>query len=300
MKKEYKVKENEAGIRIDKYLSNKLSDTSRTLITSMINDGLVTLNSKPTKPSYKVEVNDVIYLETKEATDVDIKPEDLKLDIIYSDDDVAIINKPSGMVVHPAIGNTEGTLVNGLMYELDDFSGIKGEIRPGIVHRIDKNTSGLLMIAKNDYAHEFLSNQLKEHSVNRIYVGLVYGVISENLGRIEAPIGRDPKDRKKMAVVEDGKKAITNFKVIERYKKFTLVEFKLETGRTHQIRVHMKYIGYPLVGDPEYGPKKLVEETGQFLHAKTLGFIHPKTKKYMEFSVDIPPYFKDYLDKLEK
>lgn len=300
MKKEYKVKENEAGIRIDKYLSNKLSDTSRTLITSMINDGLVTLNSKPTKPSYKVEVNDVIYLETKEATDVDIKPEDLKLDIIYSDDDVAIINKPSGMVVHPAIGNTEGTLVNGLMYELDDFSGIKGEIRPGIVHRIDKNTSGLLMIAKNDYAHEFLSEQLKEHTVNRIYVGLCVGVIPENKGRIDAPIGRDPKDRKKMAVVADGKKAVTNFKVIERYKKFSLVEFKLETGRTHQIRVHMKYIGYPLAGDPEYGPKKLISETGQYLHAKTLGFIHPTTKKYMEFNSELPKYFTDYLDTLEK
>lgn len=294
------VKKEEKGIRIDKYLSQKLTDMSRSLIVSLINSGNILVNDKTTKPSYIVEELDKISITNKEVEPLELEASNLHLDIVYSDEDVCVVNKPSGMVVHPAIGNTKDTLVNGLIYELDDFNGIKGEIRPGIVHRIDKNTSGLLMIAKNDYAHEFLSNQLKEHSVNRIYVGLVYGVISENLGRIEAPIGRDPKDRKKMAVVEDGKKAITNFKVIERYKKFTLVEFKLETGRTHQIRVHMKYIGYPLVGDPEYGPKKLVEETGQFLHAKTLGFIHPKTKKYMEFSVDIPPYFKDYLDKLEK
>lgn len=294
------VKKDEKGIRIDKYLSQKLTDMSRSLIVSLINSGNILVNDKTTKPSYIVEELDKISITNKEVEPLELEASNLHLDIVYSDEDVCVVNKPSGMVVHPAIGNTKDTLVNGLIYELDDFNGIKGEIRPGIVHRIDKNTSGLLMIAKNDYAHEFLSSQLKEHSVNRIYVGLVYGVISENLGRIEAPIGRDPKDRKKMAVVEDGKKAITNFKVIERYKKFTLVEFKLETGRTHQIRVHMKYIGYPLVGDPEYGPKKLVEETGQFLHAKTLGFIHPKTKKYIEFSVDIPPYFKDYLDKLEK
>lgn len=299
MKKEFKVESCDAGVRIDKYLALKLETTSRTLISSMIDEGLVKVNNKLTKSSYKIEAEDIIFIEEKEAEEVDIKPQNMSLDIIYSDCDVAVINKPSGMVVHPAIGNTKDTIVNGLLYELDDFKGIKGEIRPGIVHRIDKNTSGLLMIAKNDYAHEFLSLQLKEHSVNRIYVGLCVGVIPENKGRIDAPIGRDPKDRKKMAVVSDGKRAVTNFLVLKRYKKYTLVEFKLETGRTHQIRVHMKYIGFPLVGDPEYGPKKLISETGQYLHAKTLGFIHPTTKKYMEFNSELPKYFKDFLDTLE-
>ena len=224
----------------------------------------------------------------------------MNLKIVYEDEDVVVVDKPTGMVVHPAAGNYSKTLVNGLLYEIDDLKGIKGEIRPGIVHRIDKNTSGLLMVAKNDMSVKDLEEQLKEHSVNRLYIGLVSGVISEERGRIDAPIGRDPDDRKKMAVVKDGKNAITNFRVLERYKKFTLCEFKLETGRTHQIRVHMKYIGHPLVGDIEYGSKKLASETGQYLHAAVLGFIHPRTKEYMEFKSELPDYFKSYLDLLEK
>ena len=204
------------------------------------------------------------------------------------------------MVVHPAAGNHENTLVNGLLYEVEDLGGIKGELRPGIVHRIDKNTSGLLMVAKNDMAVAALEEQLKNHTVTRMYVGLVSGVIAEDRGRIDAPIGRSSEDRKKMDVVKDGKPAITNFKVIERYKKFTLCEFKLETGRTHQIRVHMKYIGHPLVGDPEYGSKKLIAETGQYLHAAVLGFKHPRSGEYMEFKSELPEYFKNYLNTLEK
>lgn len=294
------VKEDEQGIRLDKYLKIYNEDLSRTLISSYIDDGYVLVNGKVIKPSYKTALGDTIEISEPEKKETDLVAQDLGLEIVYEDNDVAVVEKPTGIVVHPAAGNEDNTLVNGLLYELDDLSGIKGEVRPGIVHRIDKDTSGLLMIAKNDKAHESLADQLKNHTVNRLYVGLVFGVIQEEKGRIDAPIGRDPSDRKKMAVVKDGKRAVTNFRVIERYKKFTLVEFKLETGRTHQIRVHMRYIGYPLVGDPQYGPKKLIEPTGQYLHAKTLGFVHPKTNEYMEFNSELPDYFKEYLDKLEK
>lgn len=299
MIKKYIVKDKNAGIRLDKFIKSFNDDMSRTLISSYIDSGDCTVNGKKVKPSYITVEEDYIELNIKEAEAVEIKAQDLNLDIVYEDDDVLVVDKPSGMVVHPAAGNQESTLVNGLLYEVDDLA-VKGEIRPGIVHRIDKNTSGLLMVAKNDYSLNDLQEQLKDHSVNRLYVGLVVGTIVEEKGRIDAPIGRDPEDRKKMAVVKDGKNAITNFRVLERYKNATLCEFKLETGRTHQIRVHMKYIGHPLVGDPEYGPRKLIAETGQYLHAKLIGFVHPKTKKYMEFESNLPAYFEDYLKTLEK
>ncbi len=297
MLRKYIVASKDKGVRLDKYLKSYNDDVSRAFL---INDSKILVNNNPSKASYLVCEGDVIdILETK-PKDMELKAQDLKLNIVYEDDTVVVVDKPTGMVVHPAAGNLDNTLVNGLLYEVLDLQGIKGEVRPGIVHRIDKNTSGLLMVAKNDLAVKDLEEQLKNHTVTRLYVGLVAGVISEDRGRIDAPIGRDPMDRKKMAVVKDGKPAITNFKVLERYKKATLCEFKLETGRTHQIRVHMKYIGHPLVGDPEYGNKKLVSETGQYLHAKVLGFIHPKTKEYMEFTSELPEYFTQYLNTLEK
>ena len=300
MLRKYIVASKDKGVRLDKYLKSYNDDVSRAFITNLINDSKILVNNNPSKASYLVCEGDVIdILETK-PKDMELKAQDLNLNIVYEDDTVVVVDKPTGMVVHPAAGNLDNTLVNGLLYEVLDLQGIKGEVRPGIVHRIDKNTSGLLMVAKNDLAVKDLEEQLKNHTVTRLYVGLVAGVISEDRGRIDAPIGRDPMDRKKMAVVKDGKPAITNFKVLERYKKATLCEFKLETGRTHQIRVHMKYIGHPLVGDPEYGNKKLVSETGQYLHAKVLGFIHPKTKEYMEFTSELPEYFTKYLNTLEK
>ena len=300
MLRKYIVASKDKGVRLDKYLKSYNDDVSRAFITNLINDSKILVNNNPSKASYLVCEGDVIdILETK-PKDMELKAQDLNLNIVYEDDTVVVVDKPTGMVVHPAAGNLDNTLVNGLLYEVLDLQGIKGEVRPGIVHRIDKNTSGLLMVAKNDLAVKDLEEQLKNHTVTRLYVGLVAGVISEDRGRIDAPIGRDPMDRKNMAVVKDGKPAITNFKVLERYKKATLCEFKLETGRTHQIRVHMKYIGHPLVGDPEYGNKKLVSETGQYLHAKVLGFIHPKTKEYMEFTSELPEYFTQYLNTLEK
>jgi 23S rRNA pseudouridine1911/1915/1917 synthase len=235
-----------------------------------------------------------------EVTEYEIIPEDLNLTYVYNDEDVCVVNKPSGMVVHPAPGALEHTLVHGLMYDLkDSLSGINGVMRPGIVHRIDKDTSGLLVVAKNDFAHEGLSLQLQTHSMKREYIALVNGIIPNDLGRINAPIGRDPIDRMKMAVVKDGKEAVTNFTVLKRYKDKTLVRCQLETGRTHQIRVHFKYIGYPLLGDPLYGTKRVFGDQGQFLHAKTLGFIHPRTNQYLEFDSELPEYYRNYLEELE-
>ncbi len=298
--KTYKITESDVNVRLDKLVKGFDDNLSRTLIQSLIVDGYIKVNDEIVKSGYITKINDIITIAERPAENVDLESQDLDLHIVYQDEFVAVVEKPTGMVVHPAAGNEDSTLVNGLLHELDELSGIKGEVRPGIVHRIDKDTSGLLMIAKNDFAHEHLSEQLKNHTVNRIYIGLVVGVIQEEKGRINAPIGRDPKDRKKMAVVENGKPAITNFQVIKRYKKFTLVEFKLETGRTHQIRVHMKYIGYPLVGDQAYGPKKLIAETGQYLHAKTIGFIHPNTNEYVEFTSPLPDYFEEYLKTLDE
>ena len=285
--------------RIDKFLTTK-TDLSRTRIQELIDTNNITVNEKPTKANYKVKLNDLILIEVPEDEAYDIEPVNMNLDIVYEDSDVLVVNKPQGLIVHPTLSTKEKTLVNGLMYQVKDLSGINGVNRPGIVHRIDKDTSGLLMVAKNDVAHNSLVEQLKNKTTNRLYVALVYGIIEENKGRINAPIGRDKTDRKKMAVVEDGKPAVTNFTVLERFDGYTLVECKLETGRTHQIRVHMKYIGHPLVGDPLYGPKKVIGNTGQFLHAKLIGFNHPKDGRYLEFVSDIPDNFKEILEKLRK
>lgn len=287
------------GERLDKAAALK-SGISRGIIQEMIDDGHVLVNGKSEKNKYILKQNDSIEIIRRKPKSLELEAKDLNIEVVYEDEDVAVVYKPEGMVVHPANGNNEGTLVNGLLYEMDLNDTINDVKRPGIVHRIDKDTSGLLMIAKNDLALKSLSSQLKEHSCNRIYVALVYGEIAENKGRIEAPIGRDPQDRKKMAIVAGGKEAVTNFKVLERFKGFTLIECKLETGRTHQIRVHMKYIGHPLVGDKLYGPKRIIGDTGQFLHAKTIGFKHPRTGKYMEFSHELPSYFIDKLTELRQ
>ena len=286
------------GIRIDKYLSEKLGK-SRNYILMLFDENLIKVNSKIVKPSYKLAKNDSIEYELKEEKSLDLEAKNLNLDIIYEDDYVAVVNKPKGMVVHPGAGDNDETLVNGLLYELSDLSTINGVFRPGIVHRIDKDTTGLLMIAKNDVASLSLTEQLKNHSCNRIYHALVHGVINENRGRINAPIGRDTNDRKKMAVVKDGKEAITNFTVLKRFKDYTYIECKLETGRTHQIRVHLEYIGHPLVGDKTYGRRKVVGDQGQFLHAKTIGFKHPKTGEWLEFDSELPDYFKNFMEGLE-
>ncbi|MGM9969511.1 MAG: RluA family pseudouridine synthase [Anaeroplasma sp.] len=286
------------GIRLDKVIASLFPNFSRSYILKMIENGKILLNGNPFKPSLKASINDEIVVLDIEPKELELKKEDLGLEIVYEDEDVAVVNKPKGMVVHPGAGNNEGTLVNGLLYELDDLSQINGVIRPGIVHRIDKDTTGLLMIAKNDKASLSLTEQLKEHKCNRLYHALVYGVINENRGRITAPIARSKDDRKKMAVVKDGKAAVTNFRVLKRFKDFTYIECKLETGRTHQIRVHMEYIGHPLVGDQVYGRRKVIGNQGQFLHAKTIGFYHPSTGKWMEFDSEIPSYFKEFMDDL--
>lgn len=288
------------GIRMDKVLADVLKDKTRNYILKMIEDEKILCNGEPFKPSRKAELNDIITTLDIEPKPLELKAEDLHLDIVYEDSDVAVVNKPKGMVVHPGAGNQEATLVSGLLYELDDLSEINGVIRPGIVHRIDKDTTGLLMVAKNDKASLSLTEQLKNHSCKRCYHALVYGEISENRGRITAPIGRSKEDRKKMAVVKDGKPAITNFTVLKRFKGYTYIECVLETGRTHQIRVHLDYIGHPLVGDQTYGRRKVIGDMGQFLHAKTIGFIHPTTGEWMEFDSEIPEYMKNFMNTLEE
>ena len=295
---EITVSDMDSGQRVDRLLAEQLEDTSRSDMQGRIRDGLVKVNGGTVKPNYKVKKDDVVTVEVRELVEADIVPEDLNLDIVHEDDEVAVVNKPKGMVVHPAAGHPSGTLVNGLMHQLDNLSGINGELRPGIVHRIDKDTSGLLMVAKDDVTHRHLVEQLVEKSVTRKYTALVHGTIPHDKGTIEAPIGRNPKERQEMAVVDDGKEAVTHFNVLERYKDFTLVECILDTGRTHQIRVHMKYIGYPLAGDPKYGPRKTLETEGQMLHAGTLGFIHPKTGEYLEFTAPLPDQFEDVLETL--
>lgn len=294
------IKVEEKSVRLDTYLSNNIEEFSRNKISKLIKSGDVLVNNEKVKSGYIVKENDIIDINYREEV-MYAKPEKMDLDIVYEDDDVIVVNKSNGVVVHPAIGNNEHTLVNGLMYHSDSLSDINGSFRPGIVHRIDAYTTGLLMIAKNNYAHDFLAKQLSSKTTTRIYVALVWGVIENDTGTIDAPIGRDAKDRKKMAVTDiNSKEAITHFKVIERYKNATLIELKLETGRTHQIRVHMNYINHPVVNDPVYGKRKVIDNTGQCLHAKTLGFVHPKTNKYMEFSSDIPECFQNILDKFEK
>ena len=287
-----------AGERIDKALSLMESTWSRSQISGWLDEERILVNGAKVKAKYKVKVGDVIEVTVPEVEDLEIVPEDLNLEIVYEDADVLVVNKPKGMVVHPAPGHTSGTLVNGLMYHCKDLSGINGVARPGIVHRIDKDTSGLLMVAKNDVAHVGLVNQLVDKSVTRKYTALVHGHIPHEKGTIDAPIGRDQKDRQKQAVVDKGKHAVTHFQVIEQFGDYTLVECRLETGRTHQIRVHMNYIGYPLVGDPKYGPKKTLDFGGQVLHAGVLGFIHPITKEYLEFEVPLPEDYQQLLAEL--
>lgn len=294
------VEKEQAKERIDKAIASFDTDWSRTQIQNFIKDGHVLVNNEAAKSNYKVKEGDVILVSPPEAIPLDIVAENLNLEIVYEDEDVLVVYKPRGMVVHPAPGHTTGTLVNGLMYQVKDLSGINGVMRPGIVHRIDKDTTGLLMVAKNDVAHESLVDQLVKKTVTRKYTALVHGHIPHDKGTIDAPIGRDKKERQNMAVVDNGKHAVTHFRVLERFNKFTLVECQLETGRTHQIRVHMKYIGYPLAGDPKYGPKKTIDFDGQVLHAGVLGFIQPKTGEYLEFSYPLPEDFNNLLQDLKK
>ena len=294
---EFKIENQElVGQRIDKLLPEFNNEWSRSQIQDLIKEDLVTVNEKVIKSNYKVKLNDLIIVTEKEVVEADIQPENLNLDIYYEDEDLAIVYKPKGMVVHPSPGHYSGTLVNGLMYQIKDLSGINGEIRPGIVHRIDKDTSGLLMVAKNDIAHRGLVEQLMDKSVKRKYTALVHGNIPHDYGTIDAPIGRNEKDRQSMDVVDNGKEAVTHFNVWEHFNDYTLIECQLETGRTHQIRVHMKYIGFPLVGDPKYGPRKTLDIGGQALHAGVIGFEHPVTHEYIERQAELPKEFETLLE----
>ncbi len=298
------IEEEQKGTRIDLVLSLSLPDTSRSFIQKLFEKGNILVNGKPcTSKKYKAAAGDMVEITIPAPTDLKIEAENIPIDIVYEDEDVLVVNKPRGMVVHPAVGNYTGTLVNAIMFHCGDrLSSINGVIRPGIVHRIDKDTSGLLMIAKNDKAHESLSRQLAEHSINRRYQALVYHNIKEEEGTVNAPLGRDPKNRLKRAVTDvNSKRAVTHYQVLERFGRYTLIEARLETGRTHQIRVHMAYIKHPLVGDLLYGPKKqTIPVEGQMLHAKTLGFIHPRTGAYMEFDSPLPTYFETILTELRK
>ena len=289
----YQVNQND--IRLDNFLAEAL-EISRSQVTKMIKAKEVLVNEKIVKPGFLLKESDIITVN--HVSEDGVKPEKMDLDIVYEDDDVLVINKANGVVVHPGAGNYSGTLVNGLLYHTK-LSDVNGEVRPGIVHRIDAYTTGLLMVAKNNKAHEILAEELAEKKTYRKYVALVWGVIESDTGEIDAPIGRSKSDRKKMAIRADGKEAITHFKVLKRYEKATLIELRLETGRTHQIRVHMDYIGHPLVNDPVYGNRKLFDETGQCLHAKELGFVHPTTGKYMQFDSELPECFKNILKKFE-
>lgn len=296
----YTISEAQKGERIDKALAMLEADWSRSQIQIWLKDGGVLVNGETVKTNYKVRPDDVIHVTVPDAEPLDIEAEDLNLEIVYEDADVLVVNKPRGMVVHPAPGHTSGTLVNGLMHQVKDLSGINGIMRPGIVHRIDKDTSGLLMVAKNDKAHVSLVDQLVKKTVTRKYIALVHGHIPHDKGTIDAPIGRDARDRQSMTVVDSGKHAVTHFRVLERFGNFTLIECRLETGRTHQIRVHMKYIGYPLAGDPKYGPKKTIEFDGQALHAAVIGFIHPRTEEYLEFEAPLPQVFTDLIEEMKE
>lgn len=283
--------------RIDSYLSEKL-EYSRNKIVKMLKKGAITVNEKEVKNSYILKSEDIIKIGEYKEEEMNLESENIPLDIVYEDDDVIVVNKPNGMVVHPAVGNTHGTLVNALLYHSKNLSNINGEFRPGIVHRIDAYTTGLLMIAKNNKSHEILALELEKKKTHRKYIALVWGVIKEDTATIDAPIGRDIKTRQKMCVTSiNSKHAVTHIKVLKRYKEATLIELELETGRTHQIRVHMDYIGHPVVNDPVYGNRKLIDDSGQCLHAKEIGFTHPTTKKYMEFTSELPECFIKILDK---
>jgi 23S rRNA pseudouridine1911/1915/1917 synthase len=299
--KNYIIDEENAGKRLDLFISENEADMSRSFVQGIIEKQQVKVNNQIKKSNYKLRLEDEVQVEVAEPVELQVEAEDIPLDIVYEDSDVVVINKPQDMVVHPAPGNYTGTLVNGLLHHCKDLSGINGVIRPGIVHRIDKDTSGILVVAKNDKAHNSLAAQLKDHSMKRTYYAIVEGIVKEDEGTVITNIGRHPVERIKMAVVKDGKEAITNYKIIERFKSNTLVECRLETGRTHQIRVHMAHLHHPLIGDQVYGYKKQrFKLQGQALHAKNLGFIHPTTGKYMEFDSQLPEYFQEILDKLRK
>jgi 23S rRNA pseudouridine1911/1915/1917 synthase len=290
--KELLVESDSSDLRLDLFLSKYLEDKSRSYLQHLIENGEVKVNGLLKKNNYKLKVNDKVEITIPNPVGLNVEPEDLPLDILYEDNDVIVINKPQGMIVHPASGVYTGTLVNALLSHCSDLSGINGVARPGIVHRIDKDTSGILVVAKNDNSHNKLAEQLKEHSMTRVYIALVEGVLKKDEGIVEAPLGRHPVEKIKIAVVNGGRRAVTHYRVLERFNKNTLVECVLETGRTHQIRVHMTYIGHPLVGDPVYGYKKQrFNLQGQMLHAKKLGFIHPTTGEYMEFQSKPPLYF---------
>lgn len=286
-----------SGVRLDKYLADNLEEYSRSYLNRLIKEKLILVNGKKSKPKYNVQENDRVDITIPEPIELKVEAENIPIEIVYEDEDLAIVNKPKNMVVHPAPGNYSRTLVNALLYKLDHLSSINGVKRPGIVHRIDKNTTGLLMIAKTNLAHNSLAEQLKQHTIHRVYHSIVYGNVKDDEGRIDLPIGRHPKDRKKMTVTyENSRNAITNFKVIERFGDYTYIQNKLETGRTHQIRVHMAHLGHPLLGDDVYGPKKSKYTlVGQTLHAKEIGFIHPRTGKYMQFESELPEYFQKLL-----
>ena len=290
-------------LRIDRFLGSRLEQVSRSYLQKLVKEGAVLVNGKPVKSSYKVENGDWIRLEIPDAVEPEIEAEEMDLDILYEDSDIILINKPKGMVVHPAAGHYSGTLVNGLMAHCkDELSGINGVMRPGIVHRIDMDTTGVLIVCKNDKAHNAIAEQLKVHSSTRKYYAIVHGVLKEDTGTVNAPIGRHPVDRKKMSINEkNGKEAVTHYRVLRRFRRFTFVECQLETGRTHQIRVHMASIGHPLLGDQVYGPAKVPFSglQGQTLHAGVLGIIHPSTGEYMEFTAPLPDYFEAVLKKLE-
>ena len=296
------VDETNANLRLDKYLSTAFSSYSRSHIAKLIDEENCLVNGKVAKSSLKLKVGDIVEIDIPEAKELEIEKEDIPLDVVYEDKDILIINKPQGMVVHPSNGHYEHTLVNAILHHCDDLSGINGVMRPGIVHRIDKDTSGLICVAKNDKAHLSLAEQLKDHTMSRTYIALVKGVIPENSGEINLPIGRDPRNRQKMAVTRsNSKEAITYFKVLNRYSDHTLVECHLKTGRTHQIRVHLSYIGFPVEGDPLYSGKKYdtLYKNGQLLVAVGLKLVHPSTNKEMEFKIELPDYFKEVLAHLE-
>ena len=296
-----KINVDEDNIRLDTYVARKVPEISRTMIQKLIESGDVLVNGDKKKLSYKVLSGDIITINIPEAKEVDLKPQEIPVEVVYEDNDIIVVNKPKGMVVHPANGNPDGTLVNAIMAMCkDSLSGLGGELRPGIVHRIDKDTSGLLIVAKNDKAHIEMSNQIKNHEVKKIYIALVRGIVGEDEATIDMPIGRSTKDRKKMAVVKNGKEAVTHFKVLKRYDRYTLLEVKIDTGRTHQIRVHMAEIGHPVVGDMVYSNgKNDFGVEGQMLHAKSLDFRHPITGKQMHLEAELPEYFKNIIEKLD-
>lgn len=300
MKDFFTVKDQE-GERIDRYLSEVLENRSRSYIQKLIKDHCVAVNQKPVKASYRLLVGDKVEITFPEITKPDIIPEDISLDILYEDEDILVINKPKQMVVHPAPGHFSGTLVNALMYHCSGLSGINGTMRPGIVHRIDMDTTGSLVVCKNDMSHQSLAKQLKEHTIHRIYEAVVHGCVRDDSGTIDAPIGRHPVERKKMCInLKNGRHAVTHYKVLERFDQYTYIQCELETGRTHQIRVHMASIGHPLLGDRVYGPRKCPFPglQGQTLHAKTIGFSHPRSGEYLEINAPYPTYFIELLDRL--